>query len=366
MERCDFASVTAILRENIMDGSFSNQIEFASALFGGFVQENDFYFDNGLLNRWFNGLAKVSPAIGQYYHDNPEHRHDLTETLRNRILTRMADSTMTVREVHTLLFQDKSVSNEKKEALCGRLCSEDRDDAAFLTDVLIFGIVRRPFVARDIRKTTLFPFETQSALFCVRKDRLCPLHCGNSRENSGAQDVFTERAADILRNSSGMDLCESIMRMVWEVAHLKDWEDFERGLTLLYDMERVFIRNGDHALLIALSGMLRTMSDLRTSVEDTVRTQPEYKKARYIRMVMGDSLHFRFGRGERADCRDYAEPKSNRGPPRGRVRYLLVISFIKQFPGSAGQSVLLNFLSIPAQFPLNDKQSTTVYTVPCG
>ena len=318
MERCDFASITAILRENLMDGSFENQVGFVSALFESYIQENEVYFDNGLLNRWLNGLAKVSPAIGQYYHDDPAHRRELAETLRDRILTRMADSAMAVKAVHALLLQDESVSDEKKAALCGRLCSEDGNDADFLADVLVFGIVRRPFVARDIRKSDPFPADISTVPLCVRPaggGGPCQLHCGNIRENSGQLDMFTGSIPDSLLSGPGAGLCESILRMVWEVAHLQDWDDFEHGLHMLYEMEQVFIRDGNHALLGALSRLLRTMSSLRSSVEDTAQAQLEYDRARYIHRVAGNVLHFRMGGGEQIGCRDHAEPKANRGPP---------------------------------------------------
>lgn len=41
MERCDFASITHILRNNLLDGNFDNQMEFAEALFVSYVEENE-------------------------------------------------------------------------------------------------------------------------------------------------------------------------------------------------------------------------------------------------------------------------------------------------------------------------------------
>ena len=356
MERCDFASIAAILRENLMDGSFANQVEFASALFEGFVQETEFDFDNGSLNKWFNGLVKVSPVIGQYYHDDPEHRRELAETLRKRILTCMADSTMAVREVHALLLQDESVSDEKKANLCGRLCSEGGDYAAFLADVLVFGIVRRPFVARDIRKTSQSLSDVKPSLFCVQSSgdgRPCSFHCGNSHEDSRELDVFSRGGPDNLLNGSGAGLCESIMRIVWEVAHQQGWADFERGLFLLYDMEQMFMRDGNHALLGALAKLLQTMSSLQSSVEDSVQAQQQYTKVLYIRRVAMDDLQFRRKRAIRAGYYDYAESKTSRGPPLRKCAATLVYQFHRAVSGerrtACTPQFLVNLRSISAQ-----------------
>ena len=81
MERCDFASITHILRNNLLDGNFDNQMEFAEALFASYVEDNEVYFDMGLLNKWLNGLAKLSPAIGRFYNESRKNRKELVITL---------------------------------------------------------------------------------------------------------------------------------------------------------------------------------------------------------------------------------------------------------------------------------------------
>ncbi|MBQ9346920.1 MAG: hypothetical protein IJT94_06190, partial [Oscillibacter sp.] len=171
MERCDFASITAILRRHLMEGSFQNQVCFVNTLFESYICENGADFDNGLLNKWLNGLAKVSVPIGQFYNDSPKYRSELAETLRDSVFSRMADSSMAVREVHALLLRDTSVSDRVKADMCYRLCGDDveiTDEADFLADALIFGIVRRPFVPRDIRKSAPMLETEQSPLLCVR------------------------------------------------------------------------------------------------------------------------------------------------------------------------------------------------------
>ncbi|MBQ6480551.1 MAG: hypothetical protein IJI45_05490 [Anaerolineaceae bacterium] len=67
MERCDFASIMKIIRNDILDGSFANQNELLETLFSSYLQAINTYFDMGLLNKWLNGLSRVSPAIGLFY-----------------------------------------------------------------------------------------------------------------------------------------------------------------------------------------------------------------------------------------------------------------------------------------------------------
>ena len=72
MERCDFASVAAIIRGDLLDGSFDNQMEFMDGLFSAYLEETETYWDMGLVCRWLNGLAKPSPAIARFYQDRKQ------------------------------------------------------------------------------------------------------------------------------------------------------------------------------------------------------------------------------------------------------------------------------------------------------
>lgn len=156
MERCDFASITAAIRSDLLDGSFDNQMEFMEALFSAYLEETETYLDMGLVSRWLNGLAKPSPAISSFYQDHQQ-REDLAITVEDAILPCLSDSAMVVQNIHALLLGDTSISNSKKAELSRRYpCKGKTEEAAFLTDVLLFGL-NRPFIARDIRKPNLLP-----------------------------------------------------------------------------------------------------------------------------------------------------------------------------------------------------------------
>ena len=109
----------------------------------------------GLLNKWLNGLAKLSPAIGRFYNENRKNQKELVITLQDAILPCLADSAMATQEIHALLIGDNSISQRKKEELCaGYSCENDTEEAKFIADVLIFGMVR-PFQPHDVRRPNL-------------------------------------------------------------------------------------------------------------------------------------------------------------------------------------------------------------------
>ncbi|MDO5326634.1 MAG: Archaeal ATPase, partial [Clostridia bacterium] len=145
----------------------------------------------GLLNRWLNGLARLSPVIGQFYRRDAKNREALAITLEDAIIPSLSDSAMVIQQIYELLIHDPSISERKKQELCRRYpCETCADEAAFMADVLIFGMIR-PFQAHDIRKsnsaaTTLSPIVRDYILgnevpapcahFCGRDQELKELH----------------------------------------------------------------------------------------------------------------------------------------------------------------------------------------------
>lgn len=156
MERLDFASVMTVLRRNINEDLCPNQLDLVETLFCdmGYSPESCMEFDNGLVCRWMNGLAKLSPKITAHYQENRNQRK-LARTIEKRILPMMPDSAMAVRELYDLLMQAPNVSPQKKVELTDGISFEDEnEEAIFITDILCFAMQLR-FEKRDARSKQL-------------------------------------------------------------------------------------------------------------------------------------------------------------------------------------------------------------------
>jgi chromosomal replication initiation ATPase DnaA len=213
LERCDFASVTTILRNDLLEGNFENQMDFAESLFASYLEENETYFDMGLLNKWLNGLARLSPAVGRFYLGNDNHKKALTQTLEDVILPCLSDSAMTVQKVYELLIGDSSISERKKQELYQHYpCQNIAQEADFLAEVLIFGM-NRPFVKRDVRKPNLL---TSGALSPVLRDfvldegvpKPCRWFCGRERELVQLHEELVRHGKVFLHGIAGIGKSE--------------------------------------------------------------------------------------------------------------------------------------------------------------
>ena len=212
MERCDFASVAKIIRDDLLDGNFDNQTDFAETLFSSYLEENNVYFDMGLLNKWLNGLARLSPAIGQFYRREAKNREALAITLEDAIIPSLSDSAMVTQQIYELLIHDPSISERKKQELCLRYpCETDAEEAAFIADVLIFGMVR-PFQAHDIRK----PNPAATALSPIVRDYIvgnevpapCAHFCGRDQELKELHEALIRHRVLFLEGVAGIGKSE--------------------------------------------------------------------------------------------------------------------------------------------------------------
>ena len=212
MERCDFASVAKIIRDDLLDGNFDNQTDFAETLFSSYLEESTVYFDMGLLNKWLNGLAHLSPAIGQFYRRDAKNREALAITLEDAIIPSLSDSAMVTQQIYELLIHDPSISERKKQELCRRYpCKTDAEEAAFIADVLIFGMVR-PFQAHDIRK----PNPAATALSPIVRDYIlgnevpapCAHFCGRDQELKELHEALIRHRVLFLEGVAGIGKSE--------------------------------------------------------------------------------------------------------------------------------------------------------------
>ena len=120
MERCDFASIMAIVRKHLVDGYFESQPDFLFVLFGDYVKKRDAYFESAAVNRWLNGLVQVNADIGRFYHESEENRAKLAKTLETEIFPCMSDKAMAVREVSELLTWGDGCAGSQRTADLGR------------------------------------------------------------------------------------------------------------------------------------------------------------------------------------------------------------------------------------------------------
>ena len=187
MERCDFCSVMAIIRKYISEGHEVNQVDLMYMLFESFMNDDDnvfFCFDNGLVCRWFKGLAKVSPHITKYYLEN---RQLLSDDIEKNILPILYDSAMAIKEIHDLLIQDPTVSDEIKTILSkGYPCKGDCHKANYISVVLIFAM-ERGFVKRNANTKRLLLSGSLSPIikeyvFNCEVPKPCIHFCGRDKE----------------------------------------------------------------------------------------------------------------------------------------------------------------------------------------
>ena len=215
MEYLDFSSVITTIRKYISDAHSMNQIDMMYQLFVSFLnseESQDFDFDNGLVCRWFNGQAKISPRITGYYMDN-HNRNQLAADMYRNVLPLMYDSAMAVQEVYNILVQDTTISDKLKNRLLqNHPCETEMDEAMFLTSALCFGM-ERTFIKRDANTKNLL---SAGNLSPIVKDfvydsgvpKPCRHFCGRDNELATLHQLLCDHGKVFLQGIAGIGKSE--------------------------------------------------------------------------------------------------------------------------------------------------------------
>lgn len=216
MEHLDFSSVMTTIRKYISDDRSLNQIDLMYNLFVTFLEDEkaseNFDFDNGLVCRWFNGQAKVSPRISAYYMDK-KHQMRLAADIERKILPLMYDSAMAVQEIYHILVQDSTISEKMKKELSRRYpCKEIADEAVFLCSVLCFGM-ERTFIKRDSNNRQLLTGGTLSPvvnefIFDGGVPKPCRYFCGRDSELEHLHQLLCKQGKVFLQGIAGIGKSE--------------------------------------------------------------------------------------------------------------------------------------------------------------
>lgn len=228
MERCDFSSIITTVRKYIGDDRGMNQIDLLYELFEGFLEEEssqDFDFDNGLVCRWFNGQARISPRISGYYL-HTDNRNRLADDIETNILPLMCDSAMAIQEIYKILIQDGTISDQKKEQLTQDYpCHTSEEQAAFLASVLCFGM-ERAFVKRNAATKKLLAAGTLSPVisdfvYNGEVPKACAHFCGRNQELSTLHELISEKRIIFLQGIAGIGKSE--LAKAYARAYRKDY-----------------------------------------------------------------------------------------------------------------------------------------------
>ncbi|MBP1564883.1 MAG: tetratricopeptide repeat protein [Oscillospiraceae bacterium] len=219
MLRCDFSSVIGIIREYISEGNATTQPELIGDLFCTFLEKNeDFDFDNGQINRWIKGLAAVSPKIAEFY-QHKSAAESLAADIETLIFPILHDTAMAAENIHTLVMNDISVSEQKRNELTAEY---PEDIAAFMATVIIFAISRK-FEKRDIKALalgTLSPV-VSDMIFDGEVPKPCKHFCGRDTELESLHELLNTHNKVFIHGIAGIGKSE--FAKAYANAHKKDY-----------------------------------------------------------------------------------------------------------------------------------------------
>lgn len=279
MIRCDFSSVISILRQYISEDRGLNQVDILYELFASFIEDagrgkDAFYFDNGLVCRWMNGAAKISPRISAYYMQ-PQNIKKLVADLQANILPLLYDEAAALQALQNLLLQDVGISEQKKQELQRAAINHAKmPEATFIAKLLVFGM-ERTFVKRDIKNKAMITAGVQSPvvldiIFGAEMPKPCAHFCGRDAEVNALHEQLVSHDKLFVSGIAGIGKSELVKQYAKQ--HKKDYTNI---------------------LYLAYSGDLK-QDIINLDFADDVSTDTEQqrfqKHNRFLRTLQGDSL----------------------------------------------------------------------------
>lgn len=193
-----------------------NQIDFMYELFKDFMESDeakDFDFDNGLVCRWLNGTAKLSPKITAYY-SALGNLEAMAIDIEENILPLFYDKDMAVTELYDLLMSDTTVSETKKQELADNYpYKDDADISNFISKLVFFGMERK-FIKRDANTKKLI---ASGALSPQTKDYIyslvpkpCKHFCGRDNELEKLHTMLEDENKIFIQGIAGIGKSEFV------------------------------------------------------------------------------------------------------------------------------------------------------------
>lgn len=222
MERLDFCSVMGILRRYISEdmpyrnGIGISQTDFLYELFGTYFSMGDsdnFVLDNGLVCRWMNGQAKISPKITGFYISDKKNREFFIKHFEECILPLFYDAGAVITELHDLMVQDSSISEIQRQKLDKEYpCKTEKAQAAYIASLLLFGMERN-FVKRDARTKELLTTGNLSPVvadYIFENDvpKPCRYFCGRDSELDALHKLLLNEGKVFLHGIAGIGKSE--------------------------------------------------------------------------------------------------------------------------------------------------------------
>ena len=217
MERYDFAAVTTIMNHYISEDKELNQLDFVYLLFADFITshiEEDVDFDNGLVCRWLNGIARVSPRITSHYMDN-KNKQNLVDNIQQQIIPMMYDSGMACQKIYDLILYDNDISEKQKQKLMKYYpCKDISDEANLIAEALCFGMTRT-FIKKTSENKKLLSsgnFSPTISDFIMEGDvpKSCRYFCGREKEIEQLHELLVKERKIFLHGIAGIGKSELV------------------------------------------------------------------------------------------------------------------------------------------------------------
>ena len=215
MRRVDFSTVINVIIENCRENMHTkknreraySQLDLVCDMFYDFYTECDeACFDNSSVSRWIKGNRPVPAVIVNYYRENGA--ENIGDYFQENCLKIVFDKVKLFNELITLVQNDYTLSEEKKNEILIDIDTTDESEVCRFIGNVIFAAIDRPFVSADKPMLSTSAVTASECIFGAEVPAPCRYFCGRDTELDELHTALQEHSKVFIKGFAGIGKSE--------------------------------------------------------------------------------------------------------------------------------------------------------------
>lgn len=215
MHRMDFSTVISIIIKNCRENMHISkdreraftQTDLITGIFSEYYDScDDKIFESSSISRWIKGSRPVPADLINFYRDNG--CESIGYDFQDNCVDIVYDLNNLYNEFVTLVSNDYSLSEEKKNEILIDIDTTDESEVCRFTGNVIFAAIDRPFIPADKAMLPISEITVSECIFGAEVPAPCRYFCGRDTELDELHTALQEHSKVFIKGFAGIGKSE--------------------------------------------------------------------------------------------------------------------------------------------------------------
>ena len=215
MRRVDFSTVISIIIKNCRENMHTfkdrerafTQTDLITGIFSEYYDScDDKIFESSSISRWIKGSRPVPADLINFYRDNG--CESIGYDFQDNCVDVVYDLSNLCNELVTLVSNDYSLSEEKKNEILIDIDTADKSEVCRFIGNVIFAAIDRPFIPADKAMLPTSAITASECIFGAEVPAPCRFFCGRDTELDELHTALQEHSKVFIKGFAGIGKSE--------------------------------------------------------------------------------------------------------------------------------------------------------------